>query len=237
MTLRRFAALAIIFGIIAGVLLVREFWFVVERACERVVSLVAFLCFAAPTIWGAGRSAAPTERKGKAPYVRVSSIPNADFCDNLENLRSYLRTAPRRSQLGARLGRLDRARALAIEKRGKNDYTGSIRANICVVNYIMREIRKYVEIVKRTRSHTITRQARDWRPPRAAPFSDSRFAINSVFGAGDCTSSPLKRKRRGKRMLVKRVIPCLDVNGGRVVKAPIFKPPRRGRPRRDCATL
>ncbi|MGI6402327.1 MAG: PP2C family protein-serine/threonine phosphatase [Thermoguttaceae bacterium] len=158
-----FAALAIIFGIIAGVLLVREFWFVGWSAlASAVVSLVAFLCFAAPTIWGVGRSAAPTERKGKAPYVRVSSIPNADFCDNLEKtcvrICEQLRADP---NLEPDWVGLDRARALAIEKRGKNDYAGSIRANICVVNYIMREIRKYVEIVKRTRSHTITRQARD----------------------------------------------------------------------------
>ena len=53
---------------------------------------------------------------------------------------------------------VNRARTLATQARAKNDYAGSIRANICVVNYIMREVRKYVELVKRTRSHQTSQE-------------------------------------------------------------------------------
>ena len=150
-----FLALTAIFGILATIFLICRFWSGGFGALGvAVVSLAAFLCVAAPTLFGVKKKDAPTERLGKGPYARASAVPCAAFCDYLEEtceqLCSRMRNDP---NVEPDWDGLNRARTLAVQARERNDYAGAIRANICVVNYIMREVRKYVELVKRTRSH------------------------------------------------------------------------------------
>lgn len=154
-----FMALAAVFGILAAVFLVCRFWLGGWGALGiSLVSLAFFFCVAGSTLFGKNRVPEPTERRGKGPYVRASSIPNAEFCDNLEKtcqqLCAQMRNDP---NVEPDWNGVDRARTLAVQARNREDYAGSIKANICVVNYIMREVRKYVELVKRTRSHTARR--------------------------------------------------------------------------------
>lgn len=153
-----FLSLTAIFGILATIFLICRFWSGGLGALGvAVVSLAAFLCVASPTLFGAKKNAAPTQRLGNAPYARASAIPSSEFCDYLEEtceqLCQRIRSDP---NVEPDWDGLNRARTLAIQARERNDYAGAIRANICVVNYIMREVRKYVELVKRTRSHQTT---------------------------------------------------------------------------------
>ena len=150
-----FLALTAIFGILASIFLICRFWSGGFGALGvAVVSLAAFFCVASPTLFGVKRNAAPTPRLGNAPYARASAMPSREFCEYLEEtceqLCSKIRSDP---NVEPDWDGLNRARTLAIQARERNDYAGSIRANICVVNYIMREVRKYVELVKKTRSH------------------------------------------------------------------------------------
>ena len=153
-----FLSLTAIFGILATIFLICRFWSGGLGALGvAVVSLAAFLCVASPTLFGAKKNAAPTQRLGNAPYARASAVPSSEFCDYLEEtceqLCQRIRSDP---NVEPDWEGLNRARTLAIQARERNDYAGAIRANICVVNYIMREVRKYVELVKRTRSHQTT---------------------------------------------------------------------------------
>ncbi|MBR0226713.1 MAG: protein phosphatase 2C domain-containing protein [Thermoguttaceae bacterium] len=151
-------SLTAIFGILAAVFLVFRFfpggWTSLGVA---VSSFVAFLCVASPTIFG--QVPKQVERQGKGPYMRASSLPTQAFCDSLETtcqqLCAQMRNDP---NVEPDWNGVDRARDMAVKAREKNDFAGSVRANICVVNYIMREVRKYVELVKRTRSHSVVHE-------------------------------------------------------------------------------
>ena len=155
-----FLSLTAIFGILATIFLICHFWIGGWSSLGiAAVSLAAFLCFASPTLFGVKKSAAPTERLGRAPYARASATPSVAFCDYLEQtceqLCAQMHNDP---NVEPDWAGVNRARTLATQARAKNDYAGSIRANICVVNYIMREVRKYVELVKRTRSHQTSQE-------------------------------------------------------------------------------
>ena len=150
-----FLAVAVIFGILAAIFLACKFsvggWVSLGIA---VVSAATFLGVASPTLFGVASRPKLEEPQGKAPYARASAAPSAEFSSYLEKtceqLCAQMHNDP---NVEPDWNGVNRARSLAIQARERNDFAGAIRANICVVNYIMREVRKYVELVKRTRSH------------------------------------------------------------------------------------
>ena len=101
------------------------------------------------------RDAEP-EQRGAGPYARASAAPSEEFARELAKLCDEL--------CGALLDNpnyepdwdgVDRARSQARTALESKDYARAIRANVGVVNYLMREVRKYAEKARKTKRHEL----------------------------------------------------------------------------------
>lgn len=83
---------------------------------------------------------------GKAPYIRVSAAPNSALADEFECLSAELcEVLKRESVFVPDWKGINGAREQAKIARKEQKLAAAMRANICVVNYIMREFRKAAE--------------------------------------------------------------------------------------------
>lgn len=129
-------------------------WTQIENKAVLVVgTLVATFFFAGLFLWfGRKRFFAPKaelgeQTFGKGPYVRASAAPNAVFCEKVSDVCEQLCDAVREQRLFAVDWKgVSKAREQANAAFKAFDFASSLRANISVVNYMMRELKK----VKRT---------------------------------------------------------------------------------------
>ena len=152
-----FFSLAFIAAILAVVFFVIKYVALGGSLCAVAIAALSFALFVGrSSIFGAQPpSSDETETKFKGPYVRSSAEPNSAFCDNLETTCSKLCEQLRRDKnVEPDWNGVDKARESARSAREKKDYAAAIRANISVVNYMMAEVRKYVDTLRRTRSHS-----------------------------------------------------------------------------------
>lgn len=152
-----FFALTAIFAICGGVFLAMGNTAIGWSSLgASAVALLAAGCAALPSFVGA-RPEIPTERQGKGPYVRESAVPNAAFNEKLEDTCKRLCAQLRGdTSVEPDWAGVDRACELAADARSRGDFATSIRAVFSVVNYMMREVYKHRELVRKTRSHAAT---------------------------------------------------------------------------------
>lgn len=152
-----FFSLAFIATLLATIFFVMKNVAMGGSLCVVAIAALSFALFVGrSSIFGSQPpSSDETEAKFKGPYVRSSAEPSSAFCDNLEATCSKLCDQLRGDQnVEPDWKGVDHARELAKSAREKKDYAAAIRANITVVNYMMAEVRKYVEFIRRTRSHS-----------------------------------------------------------------------------------
>jgi len=126
---KRFDHMGVIVGLIS---------FLSSLACGSL-----FCYLARKTLFASDKKEIPQERLGKGPYTRVSAIPNAQFTEKVEDVCAQLCDAVRAQPVfEPDWDGVEKARKAAIESLEKKDFAASLRANISVVNYIMRELRK-----------------------------------------------------------------------------------------------
>ncbi len=115
-----------------------------------VISLLAsltcgslFCYFARKTLFASNKRETSQERLGAGPYSRVSAEPTLLFAEKVEDVCSQLCDAVRAQPVfEPDWDGVSKARNWAVESLKKKDFAASLRANISVVNYIMRELRK-----------------------------------------------------------------------------------------------
>lgn len=152
-----FFSLAFIAAVLAVVFFVIKNFALGGSLCVVAIAALSFALFVGrSSIFGSQPpSSDETETKFKGPYVRSSAEPSSAFCDNLETTCSKLCEQLRRDKnVEPDWNGVDQARESARNAREKKDYAAAIRANISVVNYMMAEVRKYVDSLRRTRSHS-----------------------------------------------------------------------------------
>lgn len=94
------------------------------------------------------RAAKPVaqEKLGKGPYARASAAPTEKFANAIgalcDELCEALRVDP---QYEPDWDGVEKARAQAREARASENYGGSLRADFTIINYMMREVRKYAQ--------------------------------------------------------------------------------------------
>lgn len=152
-----FFSLAFIAAVLAILFFVMKNVALGGSLCVVAIAALSFALFVGrSSIFGSQPpSSDETEAKFKGPYIRSSAEPSSEFCDKLETTCSKLCEQLRRDQnVEPDWKGVDQARELARSAREKKDYADAIRANITVVNYMMEGVRKYVELTRRTRSHS-----------------------------------------------------------------------------------
>lgn len=123
----------------------------------RVVSLVgalgclcAFFTLGKKTLFRAKRGDKNVGQLGSAPYARSSAVPTRRLCANVEALCRELCGVMKNDPVFTPDWKgLNGAAEKAAQARDANNFAESIRANFSVVNYVMRELRKYASRKKK----------------------------------------------------------------------------------------
>ena len=102
-----------------------------------------FCYFTRKTLFASNKRETAQEKMGAGPYVRVSAAPSLVFAEKVEDVCMQLCEAVRAQPVfEPDWEGVTKARNCAIESLEKKDFAASLRANISIVNYIMRELRK-----------------------------------------------------------------------------------------------
>lgn len=106
-----------------------------------------FMILGKRTIFGDKKSRVDASAPlGKAPYIRSSAAPTVALADEFESLSAELCDVLKREPVFVPDWKgIDGAREQAKIARKEQKLAAALRANICVVNYIMRELRKAAE--------------------------------------------------------------------------------------------
>lgn len=149
---------ACVFGMLAAALFLIELldkktvtsdvttWLLCGSAALFLVSVGLFLYFGRATLFR--RPEAQNITFGSAPYTRASALPTAEFNANIFAVCDELCIVLNNDEQGEKIAfkpdwkGINEARRRADADAKAGDYASSIRANLSVVNYIMREYKK-----------------------------------------------------------------------------------------------
>lgn len=149
---------AFVFGMLAAALFLIELldkktvtpdvttWLLCGSAALFLVSVGLFLYFGRATLFR--RPEAANLTFGSAPYTRASALPTAEFNANIFAVCDELCIVLNNDEQGEKIAfkpdwkGINEARRRADADAKAGDYASSIRANLSVVNYIMREYKK-----------------------------------------------------------------------------------------------